>query len=498
MEKFIIMGAYALMMLFIGLYSMKKANSLTAFVVGGRMAGPWMSAFAYGTTYFSAVIFIGYAGKIGWAFGLFAVLIGFGNAIIGTYLPWKIMAERTRKITREHKIKTMPEFFFRRYNSKGMKIAAAIIIFVFMTPYSASVYSGIGYLSESVLGIDYIWCMIMIAVLTAVYLVMGGYLATLLADFVQGIIMIGGVILMVAKITAAPETGGFFSSISIAMQTTKQNINLFDMSSNNNIITLVSLILLTSLGVWALPQTVHKFYALRGPEVVRPASIISTLFAAIIGGGAYFVGSLSRIFFTDVPTLNGAKNFDLIVPQLLDKLLPDILLALIFVLVLSASMSTLSSIILASTTAISMDLVEDTLLPGITKERTLLLTRILCFIFIGISLGMAVFKSPILQLMSLSWGTIAGSFMGPFILGVMCRRVNTKGAWWGMIIGFCVSVVPCLFYGTSMTPQFGVLAMIISVIVTYSVSIATKPMEKDFTDSFFGTAVEANSNKWAA
>ena len=164
--------------------------------MAGRNVGPWLSAFAYGTTYFSAVIFIGYAGKLGWSFGMATVWIGIGNAVIGSYLAWKVLGNRTRAYTRRLEVSTMPEFFMARYNSRGLKILSAVVIFVFLTPYCASVYQGLAYLFESTLGIPFVWCMVGMAVLTALYLVLGGYMANVMSNFVQGICMVLGVGLM--------------------------------------------------------------------------------------------------------------------------------------------------------------------------------------------------------------------------------------------------------------------------------------------------------------
>ncbi|MFZ2539316.1 MAG: sodium:solute symporter family protein, partial [Oscillospiraceae bacterium] len=183
-----VIALYVGAMVWVGVKSAKKTKTLTDFVVGSRKAGPWMSAFAYGTTYFSAVLFIGYAGRSGWDFGLWAILIGVSNAALGAYLAWKLLAAKTRDVTRRLKIKTMPQLFEARYQSRNMKIFAAIIIFIFMIPYSASVYSGLSYLCEIVLGINYMWAMAAIACIAAVYLVAGGYIASLSADLIQGIV----------------------------------------------------------------------------------------------------------------------------------------------------------------------------------------------------------------------------------------------------------------------------------------------------------------------
>ncbi|MEG0457705.1 MAG: sodium:solute symporter, partial [Oscillospiraceae bacterium] len=293
-QIFTLLAIYVFIMFFIGIKSYKKANSLTNFVVGGRKAGPWMSAFAYGTSYFSSVIFIGYAGKSGWAFGWWAVLIGVGNAIIGSLFAWLVLAEKTRDVTRRLKIKTMPQFFEQRYGSKNMKYFASAVIFIFMIPYSASVYSGLSYLCETTLNINYYIAMGIIALIAAVYLILGGYLASLKADFVQGIIMIGGIILMVIFVINSDFVGGFINGIENLSGKMNESGILY--MNSNSIIELVSLILLTSLGTWGLPQMTQKFYGIANKKAVKTATIVSTFFAFIISCGAYFIGSLARLF----------------------------------------------------------------------------------------------------------------------------------------------------------------------------------------------------------
>ena len=275
-------------------------------MVGGRKAGPWVSALAYGATYFSAVLFIGYAGRSGWDYGLWAVLIGVGNGILGAYLSWKLLAPKTREVTRRLKIKSMPQMFEKRYASEKMKLFSAAVIFVFMIPYSASVYSGLSYLCEAVLNIDYDLAMFLIAAVAAVYLVLGGYLASLAADFVQGLLIIGGVVFMIVFVMNSPTVGGFTHGISTVLD--KMDAAGILRLDGNGIIGLISLILLTSIGTWGMPQMIHKFYGIENEEGVRRGRVISTAFCIFVSAGAYFIGGISRLFYDEVPTLNGGAK----------------------------------------------------------------------------------------------------------------------------------------------------------------------------------------------
>jgi len=481
----IILGVYIAIMAVVGIVSATKIKGLSSFVVGKREAGPWKSAFAYGTTYFSAVLFIGYAGRSGWDYGLWAVLIGVGNAVLGGWLAWKLLAERTRAVTRKMDLKTMPQLFEKRYHSKAMRVYMASIIFIFMTPYSASVYSGLSYLCENVLNIQYELAMLIIAVVAAVYLVLGGYLASLTADFIQGIVMLVGIVMMIVFIMNTDSVGGFAGFSKLMEKMSEENMT----AGNPSFLTgVLSLVFLTSLGTWGLPQMIHKFYGVSSKKAVKAGTLISTVFCLIISVGAYFTGSLSRLFFTEVPS----GNHDLIIPQILVKSLPTVLLGIVFVLVLSASVSTLSSITLTSCSAVSMDIVG-LFFPKMNKKHSLLLTRVLCLLFIFFSYLIAIQKSPILTLMSFSWGCISGSFLAPYILGLYWKRMNQTGAWCGMIGGLITAVAlticaKVLGLDPGISSGSGIIAMVVSMLCcVVGTLVSKKPAD---SEEFFAAEVD--------
>lgn len=455
-----VVGLYILLMAAMGISGARKTKTLTDFVVGSRKAGPWKSAFAYGATYFSAVLFIGYAGRSGWDFGLWAVIIGVANAVLGGWLAWKLLADKTRDVTRRLKIKTMPQLFQARYQSRSMKLFAAIIIFIFMIPYSASVYSGLSYLCEIVLGMDYIWAMVLIACISAVYLIAGGYIASLSADFIQGLVMLGGMVVMIIFIVMSAPVGGITTGLANLTEKMKA-AEIFSLDGTQTL-QLIGLCLLTSIGTWGMPQMVQKFYGVASKEAIKTGTIVSTGFACVISVGAYFIGSLTRLFFTEVP--NG--KHDMMIPIILNDHLPTILLGVVLVLVLAASVSTLSGITLSSCSTFSLDLITERQGENRDKKKTLTLTRVLCLLFIALSFVIAVTKTPILTLMSFSWGTIAGAFLAPYLLGLWWKKMNKTGAWSGMITGVAVSMALAIGSGFNAgnAPLFGVCAMAASML----------------------------------
>lgn len=503
----IALAVYAIAMAFIGCFSFGKSKTLDGFLIGGRNIGAWATAFAYGTTYFSAVVFVGYAGQHGWNIGIGAIWIGIGNAVLGCLLSWLLFANRTRKMTKKLNARTMPDYFEKRYNSKGMKILAAVIIFVFLVPYSAAVYKGLGSLFSAVFpGVEtWVW-MLIIAVLTAIYLVAGGYVATAYTDLIQGIIMLVGVVCLVVAVLNHENVGGVSGLI--------QNLSNFQsLPGDPNPVTgsqLTSIfggssfkflcvnIMLTSFGTWGLPQMIGKFYAIKDTAAIKRGTVISTIFCIVIGCGAYLIGSTSRLILGgQLP----AGGIDSVIPTLLLEVLGNgtlgiILLAVIMILLLSASMSTLEAVVLTSASAVAVDLI-----PSIRKKETkpqtqMLLTRILCLVFVACSFVFATQNIPIIvSLMSFSWGVVSGCFIGPYIWGLFSKKITKIGAFAGVLSGLVTvggaTLVISLNSGFSAaaakSPEMGVIAMAISMVVVPLVSVFTKNKkeESDRVDEIF-------------
>ena len=505
---YVILGLYALCMVGIAIYTRNRSKSVNDFLLAGKKGlNGWMSAFSYGTTYFSAVIFIGYAGNFGQQYGLASIWIGVGNALLGAFVAWFVLAKRTKNMTSRLKAKTMPEFFEKRYDSKNLKLLSAIIIFVFLIPYSASVYNGLSSLFEIVFGIPGWVIMIVLAVLTAVYLFFGGYFATAVSDFIQGIIMLIGVVLMLVCFLNHQNVNWDLSEL-----VNNPNLNWFTFNSTNtglygNTMSLISLILLTSFGVWALPQTIHKYYAIRDKKAINQGMIVSTIFAFIIGFGAYFVGALSGLF----PQFTGVAG-DKIVPYMLSLVIPTGLIGIIAVLILSASMSTLASVSLASASVVAVDIYKGKINTKASDKKVNWTMRVLCLIFILISVTLAILNdqlkiTAIAYMMGISWGTLAGCFIGPYVLGVIWKKV-TKPAVWTSIISSLVLTISLIFIfgyfypncngtlgdiikcGVSCSPMIGVICMIFSVIVTVIVSLFTKKTSQEILYNAFDKPIE--------
>ena len=498
----------------VGVYSRRQAKTVDGFVLGGRSVGPWLTAFAYGTSYFSAVVFVGYAGQFGWKYGMSSSWIGIGNALIGSLLAWIVLGRRTKLMTQHIQSRTMPDFFGTRYADEWLRVIASIIVFVFLIPYTAGVYMGISKLFEMGFGIPYEYCAIVMALLTAVYVILGGYKATAINDFIQGIIMLFGITTVIFVVLNSQ--GGLVEAYHkmVAMtpnadDLTQRGKELYanfqpgDFASwfGPNPMSLLGVVILTSLGTWGLPQMVGKFYSITDEAAIKRGTIISTVFAVIVAGGCYFLGGFGRLF---VPTAFNAEKgkfvYDNIVPTMLETL-PDILIALVILLVLSASMSTLAGLVLTSSSTMTLDLIYrdkksqlgevesgeiDDIVAEKIERRKVIIMRVLIVFFIVISVMIAVNPPQfIAQLMGISWGALAGAFLAPFMLGLYWKGVTRLSVWACFVWGVGITVVNMLL-GNPINPiDCGAIAMVGGFIVVAVVSLFTSKMKKEIVDEIF-------------
>ena len=483
-------------MIGVGIYCRKHSTDVNGFVLGGRSVGPWLTAFAFGTSYFSAVVFVGYAGQFGWNFGIASTWAGIGNSLIGSLLAWAVLGRRTRVMSQHLNSSTMPQFFESRFDSKKLKLAAAVIIFIFLIPYTASLYNGLSRLFGMAFNIDYSVCVIAMAVLTAIYVIVGGYMATAINDFIQGIIMLAGIVAVIVAVLK--NQGGFMEAFHSLSQVTdpevSQNPGIFTSFFGADPVSLLGVVLLTSLGTWGLPQMVQKFYAIKDEKSINKGMIISTVFALVVAGGCYFLGGFGRLFFNSTEEMKAAGGFDAIIPTMLSSLSP-ILIAIVVVLVLSASMSTLSSLVMASSSTLTLDFIKGTLVKKMSEKKQLLTMRIFIAVFILVSVVIAIVQyyaglTFIAQLMGISWGALAGAFLGPFLYGLYWKRTSKASVWVSFLFSTVVMVANMLF-----KPWFpailqspinaGVFCMLASLVLVPIVSLLTKAPEKEHVEQVF-------------
>ena len=493
---------FFIVMIAVGIVTRRRATDVEGFVLGNRSVGPWMTAFAFGTSYFSAVIFVGYAGQFGWNFGVASTWAGLGNAFIGSLLAWNILGRRTRIMTQHLDAKTMPDFFGKRFNSVPLKVIASIIIFIFLIPYTASLYNGLSSLFGLVFNIPYWVVILVMALLTGAYVMFGGYMATAINDFIQGIIMLFGICAVIGTVLNA--NGGLVSAMQKLSEVPAEGWSggAYTSFLGPDPLALLFVVILTSLGTWGLPQMVGKFYAIKSEKDIHKGTVISTVFAIIVAGGCYFLGGFGRLYADKISYQSDGITplFDTIIPSMLATL-PSIVIALVIVLVLSASMSTLSSLVLASSSTLTLDVIKPTAKKDMTEKKQVVIMRAFILFFILVSAAIAVIKDShpeitfIAQMMGVSWGALAGAFLAPYLYGLYWKGVSKASVAccfvWGcalMILQLTISLGgldisgwgPVLSYLFASSIRSGVLAMVGGLIMVPVVSSFTKkqPLEE--------------------
>nr|MBQ8253617.1 sodium/solute symporter [Lachnospiraceae bacterium] len=488
--KIIFLIVFFAVMLAVGVISRKHATNVNDFVLGGRAVGPWLTAFAYGTSYFSAVVFVGYAGQFGYKYGLSSTWIGIGNAVLGSLIAWVVLGRRTRVMTNHLHAATMPDYFGKRYNSNALRVVASAIAFIFLIPYTASVYNGLSRLFGMAFDIPYSVCVIAMAVLTGVYVILGGYMATAINDFIQGIVMLFGIVAVIAAVLNGQ--GGFIEAVKSLAQLesdvplTMGQPGAFTSFFGPDPVNLVGVVVLTSLGTWGLPQMVHKFYAIKDEKSIRSGTIISTFFAIMVSGGCYFLGGFGRLF--DSPAIHnedGSVIYDAIIPSMLSTL-PDILIGIVIVLVLSASMSTLSSLVLTSSSTLTLDVIKGNIIKDMSEKKQVLCMRILLVFFIVISVILALDPPTfIAQLMGISWGALAGAFLAPFLYGLYWKKVTRASVWACFVVGVGITVSNIFLKYIASPINAGAIAMVAGLIVVPVVSWITPKMKAEEVEPIF-------------
>ena len=473
-------------MIAIGLYSRKHASSVAGFVLGGRNVGPWLTAFAYGTSYFSAVVFVGYAGQFGWKYGLSSTWIGIGNAFIGSLLAWVILGRRTRVMTKYLHAATMPDFFGKRFESNALRIAASAIVFIFLVPYTASIYNGLSRLFGLAFDIPYSVCVIVMAALTGAYVILGGYMATAINDFIQGIIMLLGIVAVIGAVLSGK--GGFMAAVGKLAElnsdvpVTMGQPGAFTSFFGPDPLNLLGVVILTSLGTWGLPQMVQKFYAIKSEKAISTGTVISTVFAIVISGGCYFLGGFGRLF--DNPSLykeDGSVIYDGVIPYMLSTL-PDVLIGIVIVLVLSASMSTLSSLVLTSSSTLTLDFIKGNLVKDMSEKKQLHVMQGLIVVSVILALDPPTF---IAQLMGISWGALAGAFLAPFMYGLYWKKVTKASVWACFATGIGITVFNMFFHYIQSPINAGAIAMLVGFVVVPVVSMLSPKMDKKKVEEIF-------------
>lgn len=462
-SKVIVLSLYAIMIIIVGIIGLRKTKSSKDFLLGGGNVGPWMTAFSYGTAYFSAVLFIGYAGTAGWKFGLSSLWIAFFNAFIGVMAVWLMLGWRIKQASTHLNISTISEYLEKRYHSSMLKLISAIVIFIFLIPYSAAVFMGLSYLFEISLGVPYVYILIAMGIFTATYIVLGGYKSMAMIDMIFGLIMTVSVILL---FYFTVQKGGGVIQITESLKAISPK--LAAPIGPSGWWPLLSLVALTSLAPFAMPQLVQKFMAIRDKKSVKIGVVASTFFAILIGGVAYFMGTTTRVFLAPEGTPNAFNEagplFDRLMPELLTNIIPSSLAVIILLLILSASMSTLASLVLISSSSFTKDFWAGFINKNISDKKQTQMMRYMSAFFVLLAvLFAAIEMDVIVEILGISWGALGAFFLGPFVWGLFSKRMNRLGAFVSGLgaLALCLG----LYFSGMSSPEAGTIGMVTSLIL---------------------------------
>jgi SSS family solute:Na+ symporter len=364
-----------------------------------------------------------------------------------------------------------------------------------MIPYTASLFNGLSWLFSEVFDIPFEAFIIVMGLVTAIFVVAGGYFAAAVNDFIQGIIML--ICFCAIIYSVMQDNGGLASAINSLglVEETGYAPGVFASLFGPDPMTLLGVVILTSLGAWGLPQMVARFYAIKSEKMIPIGAVVSTVFAVIIAGGSYFLGGFGRLY-SDVVVRNeaGGVVFDRIMPTILTNI-SDVMTAIVIILVFAASISTLSALVMSSSSTLTLDFIKGNIVKEMSTKKQLIYLRVLIVFFIVISAVIAItsYRGNIIfiaQLMGISWGAMAGSFLAPFLYGLFWKRASTLSIWCCFIFSSGLMTLNVLF--RSSFPSLlqspincGAFCILSGLLIVPIVSLVSKAPDKESVDNCF-------------
>ena len=507
--KYVFVAAYVAFILIVGLRTRKESagGGKESFLLGGRSVGPVVTSFSFAATYISGVCMVN-AGKVGWDWGIGAIWNAWGNVLLSIAFMWFFLGTRSRCISAKLNVQTVPDYLRARYKTEYFKLVGSLVLFFFMIPYTAAVFSSLSYMFTRVFNLPYIGAVIVMAVLATVNLVVGGYKAAAKIDVLQGgIMVVGGIILAVATLSAK-EVGGLAEGLrrlreiepfvnSAGVTATGSDIANFGLGGNAGLLLgVIPFVIMTSWAPNGLPQMATKFFAIKDAKLVRTGAVVCTILGFIIITGVHIPGLFIHLFYDELP----AGGTNVLVPDMLTKIfgnnfIGQVCLSIIMLLVLSASMSHLASQVLSSAAAIGMDFLKGYFLKDLSEQKTTLLLRVCTVLFMLAALVLALLNLGVISsIQSLAWGAISGFFLAPYVFGTLGRSVTKAGAIAGSVVGLaCALLIPTLVKAAfpalapyCTTVNACAVATVLPLVVAPVVSAFTKKLDPAYLDTIFG------------
>jgi len=460
--KYIILFLYFTILFLIGYFASKRIKNTEDYYVGGKKLGFWVVAFSARATGESAWLLLGLTG-LGAMVGVsgFWVVVG---EVIGVSVAWFLMAERFKILTDKYNSITIPDYLVSRFKSTShtLRIVAASALSLFVVIYVSAQIDATGSAFESFLGWNYFTGAVVGFLIVLAYIFSGGFVAVAWSDLFQGLIMLIGLV-------ALPIVAYFSisSEVSISQELTKLDPSFLNIWGDGgfNAINLFTILgfLFIGLGFMGSPQLFIRFMSIKNTAEIKKGRWVAIVFTILTDCSAVLIGIYGRYLLTsinaDPETIlgNGAQN---VLPLLVERVMPLTLIGIYIAAVLSAIMSTIDSLLVVASSAISRDFYQQIFKPNKTERELARTSRIITLILavfaliIAMIVAIAVPERTIFWFVIFGWSGIAATFCPTIILSLFWKGFNEKGAIAAMITGFLM--VPLFKFGFTALDDIGI------------------------------------------
>jgi len=431
----VIIVIYLAFLAIAGFYAKKKTKTLEDFMVAGRKIGPLLLGLSFGVTYFSAVMIVG-GGQFSWLWGIGVVWVAAIDVLVGVFLVFVLFGTRTKALGEHFESLTVPQFLSKRYQDPQIQTFTSVVILFFETIYLVSIYMGLSLLLAVAMPnnpIAYFLAVIICGVITIFYLNIGGAHGAIWTDAAEAIIMLVGVIAIF--FFGIYALGGFDAFLlTLAEVEAKEAghgaLTTFPGAGGFGVI---GYILVTSFGVWGMPQMISRFYTAEKQKSIKWGLVISCTWAFVVAIFAWFNGAIARAHFWK----NDRATYDLIaadagasaVPYLMIAVLPPILIGLFLASITAASLTTGEKVIMVAASGFSIDVYQ--VKKNASDERTLYITKITTTVVVIVAVGLALLRpGAVLAICMFAWAAMAATILIPYVFGLFWKGGTAKAVLW--------------------------------------------------------------------
>lgn len=447
------MAIFAAVFIFLGYLGYKKTKTAEDYYVAGRKMGPIVIAFSYGATFISAVALIGFSG-ISAIYGHSLLWLAFLNIFVGILIAFIFYGFRTRKMGISLKALTLPELLGNRFNSIKLQATSGLIIAFFIIFYATAVFLAIATLFEVTFGIPYWVCVVVFTLIVGLYLLIGGLYAVMWTHAVQGIVMVVGMLILAIGIysmlggigpaheAAAALTPEALSSIgSPAASQAPNGLTSMPSVGSAPFMLLLTLVFGVGIGVLAQPQLVVRYLSAKDEKSLRRAIPYGGIFILLMTFLAFSIGPLCNVLMVN-EGLMFPDSPDKVVPLIVNELFPTWFVILFLFAILSAAMSTASSLFHTAGASFGRDFCEKGIMKKCDEKKSLLITRIATLIIVVLTLILSLNPPDVVAILtSFFFGLMACTFLAPYTLMLYWKKTSRIGAWMGMMGGFIFTMI---------------------------------------------------------